>query len=95
MRSAAAAFAWEFQKRLRWGLIALAVYLVVLAAVQFLVLGAVFIAVGFPVDASAGLLAGSLASTLFRAGSKVRRRLERVCAGIFTALAARLAADIH
>ena len=63
--------------------------------VQFLVLGVVFIAVGFPVDASAGLLAGSLATTLFRAGSKVRRRLERVCAGIFTALAARLAADIH
>jgi poly(3-hydroxybutyrate) depolymerase len=39
MRSAAAAFAWEFRKRLRWGLIALAVYLVVLGAVQFLILG--------------------------------------------------------
>jgi polyhydroxybutyrate depolymerase len=39
MRSAAVAFAWEFQKRLRWGLIALAVYLVVLATVQFLILG--------------------------------------------------------
>lgn len=63
--------------------------------VQFLVLGAIFIAVGFPVDASAGLLAGSLASTLFRAGGKVRRRLERVCAGIFAALAARLAIDIR
>jgi threonine/homoserine/homoserine lactone efflux protein len=63
--------------------------------IQFLVLGAVFIAVGFPVDASAGLLAGSLAATLFRAGSTVRRRLERMCAGIFAALAARLAADIH
>ncbi|GAB2648806.1 LysE family translocator [Kribbella swartbergensis] len=63
--------------------------------VQFLVLGAVFIAVGFPVDASAGLLAGSLAGTLFRAGSTVRRRLERICAGIFAALAARLAVDIR
>jgi polyhydroxybutyrate depolymerase len=39
MRSAAAAFAWEFRQRLRWGLIALAVYLVVLATVQFLILG--------------------------------------------------------
>ena len=63
--------------------------------IQFLVLGAVFIAVGFPVDASAGLLAGTLASRFFRAGSAVRRRLERTCAVIFTGLAARLAADIH
>ena len=39
MRSAAAAFAWEFRQRLRWGLIALSVYLVVLATVQFLILG--------------------------------------------------------
>jgi poly(3-hydroxybutyrate) depolymerase len=39
MRSAAAAFAWEFRQRLRWGLIALGVYLVVLAAVQFVILG--------------------------------------------------------
>jgi threonine/homoserine/homoserine lactone efflux protein len=63
--------------------------------IQFLVLGAVFIAVGFPVDASAGVLAGSLATSLLRAGSTVRRRLERVCAGIFAALAARLAIDIR
>ena len=39
MRSAAAAFAWEFQKRLRWGLIALGVYFAVLALVQFVILG--------------------------------------------------------
>ena len=39
MRSPAAAFAWEFGHRLRWGLIALGVYLAVLATVQFLVLG--------------------------------------------------------
>jgi hypothetical protein len=34
MRSAAAAFAWEFQKRLRWGLIAVGLYFVGLAIVQ-------------------------------------------------------------
>src|SRR5881397_3882286 len=36
MRSPAAAFAWEFRRRLRWGLFALAAYLLVLAAVQLL-----------------------------------------------------------
>src|SRR5215468_6571351 len=35
MRSAAAAFAWEFRQRLRWGLIAGGVYFTVLAVVQF------------------------------------------------------------
>ena len=39
MRSAAAAFAWEFRQRLRWGVIALGVYLVVLATVQLGILG--------------------------------------------------------
>ena len=39
MRSAAAAFAWEFRQRLRWGLIALGAYLVVLALVQYVILG--------------------------------------------------------
>jgi polyhydroxybutyrate depolymerase len=39
MRSAAAAFAWEFRQRLRWGLTALGVYFVVLATFQFLILG--------------------------------------------------------
>lgn len=39
MRSAAAAFAWEFQRRLRWGLTALGLYFVVLATFQFLILG--------------------------------------------------------
>ena len=39
MRCAAAAFAWEFRQRLRWGLIALGVYFVVLATFQFLILG--------------------------------------------------------
>lgn len=39
MRSAAAAFGWEFQRRLRLGLIALGLYFVVLATFQFLILG--------------------------------------------------------
>jgi polyhydroxybutyrate depolymerase len=39
MRSVAAAFAWEFQKRLRWGLIPLGLYFVVLTTFQFLILG--------------------------------------------------------
>jgi polyhydroxybutyrate depolymerase len=39
MRSAAAAFAWEFRKRLRWGLIAVGVYFAVLALVQLVILG--------------------------------------------------------
>ena len=65
------------------------------ATVQFLVLGAVFISVGFPVDAAAGMLAGTLTDRFFRAGSTIRRRLERLTAGIFAALAARLATDIH
>ena len=34
MRSAAAAFAWEFRQRLRWGLIALGLYFAVLATFQ-------------------------------------------------------------
>lgn len=63
--------------------------------VQFLVLGAVFILVGFPVDASAALLAGTLTERFFRTGSRIRQRLERVTAAIFAGLAARLAIDIH
>jgi polyhydroxybutyrate depolymerase len=39
MRSAAAAFAWEFRKRLQWGLIAFGSYLLVLALFQFVILG--------------------------------------------------------
>jgi polyhydroxybutyrate depolymerase len=39
MHSAAAAFAWEFGRRLRWGLIALGAYFVVLALFQFVILG--------------------------------------------------------
>src|SRR5229473_3570813 len=39
MRSPAAAIAWEFRQRHRWGLIALAVYLLVLATIKLLILG--------------------------------------------------------
>jgi polyhydroxybutyrate depolymerase len=39
VRSAAAAFAWEFRQRLRWGLIALGVYFTALALFQFVILG--------------------------------------------------------
>lgn len=35
MRSPAAAFAWEFQRRLGWGLVATVAYFAVLALVQF------------------------------------------------------------
>jgi hypothetical protein len=40
MRSAAAAIAWEFRQRHRWGLIALTGYLLVLATIRLLILGA-------------------------------------------------------
>ncbi|MEU4393939.1 LysE family translocator [Kribbella sp. NPDC023855] len=63
--------------------------------VQLLTLGALFIAVGFPVDAGAGLLAGSLTERLVRAGGTFRRRLDRFCAAVFAGLAARVATDIH
>jgi hypothetical protein len=39
MRSAAAAIAWEFGRRHRWGWIAVASYLLVLAAIRLLILG--------------------------------------------------------
>ena len=39
MHSPAAAIAWEFRQRHRWGLIAIAVYLIVLAAIKLVILG--------------------------------------------------------
>ncbi|MEU4420552.1 LysE family translocator [Actinoplanes sp. NPDC024001] len=59
---------------------------------QLLTLGAVFIAVGFPVDATIGLTAGGLAERLLHRPS-VRRRLDQVCAVIFGGLAVRLLVD--
>ncbi len=62
------------------------------AWVQFLVLGAVFIAVGLTVDGAVGLATGALSTLLFRQPS-VRRWLDRLSAAIFGALAVRLVAD--
>ena len=39
MRSPAAAIAWEFRQRHRWGLIAIIGYLLVLATIKLLILG--------------------------------------------------------
>src|SRR5437762_8346041 len=39
MRSPALAIAWEFRRRHRWGLIAVAGYLFVVATIRFLILG--------------------------------------------------------
>jgi hypothetical protein len=39
MRSPARAFAWEFRRRHRWGLIALAGYLIILGTIKLLILG--------------------------------------------------------
>jgi threonine/homoserine/homoserine lactone efflux protein len=60
--------------------------------VQFLVMGAILIVVGFCVDASVGLAAGAMAAALLRRPA-VRRWLDRVSAAIFGALAVRLVAD--
>lgn len=61
---------------------------------QFLLLGAVFIVVGLTVDATAGLLAGTLSERVLRRAA-VRRWLARISAAIFGGLAARLALDAN
>ncbi|HEY3112782.1 MAG TPA: hypothetical protein VGJ62_03795 [Gemmatimonadaceae bacterium] len=45
MRSPAAAVAWEFRQRHRWGLVAIVVYLIILAAIKLVIL-----AHDFPID---------------------------------------------
>jgi threonine/homoserine/homoserine lactone efflux protein len=60
--------------------------------VQFLVMGAILIMIGFCVDATVGLAAGTL-STVLRRRPAVQRWLNRVSAAIFGALAVRLVAD--
>ncbi|BCJ48146.1 lysine transporter LysE [Actinoplanes ianthinogenes] len=59
---------------------------------QLLILGALFIVVGFPVDAVVGLTVGSVADRLIRRPA-VRRRLDRLSALVFGALAVRLVTD--
>ena len=56
---------------------------------QFLVLGATFILVGLTVDATAGVVAGTLSERILRRRG-VRRWLDRVSAAVFGALAVRL-----
>jgi threonine/homoserine/homoserine lactone efflux protein len=60
--------------------------------VQFLVMGAVLIVIGFLVDGTVGLTAGALSALLLRR-PVIRRWLDRVSAAIFGALAVRLVAD--
>jgi threonine/homoserine/homoserine lactone efflux protein len=60
--------------------------------VQFLVLGATLIVIGFIVDCAVGLLAGT-AADLVRGRTMVRRWLQRVSATIMGALAVRLAIE--
>jgi threonine/homoserine/homoserine lactone efflux protein len=60
--------------------------------VQFLVMGAILIVIGFAVDATVGFAAGSLSALLLRRPA-VQRWLNRVSAAIFGGLAVRLVAD--
>ncbi len=56
MRSPAAAFAWELRRRHHWALIALIVYLLVLATIKPLILAPGKVVSLFPPDGMAGLL---------------------------------------
>ncbi|GAB3466144.1 LysE family translocator [Actinophytocola sediminis] len=60
--------------------------------VQFLVMGAILVVIGFSVDGSVGLAAGTLAA-LLRRRPAIQRWLHRVSAAIFATLALRLATD--
>lgn len=62
--------------------------------VQLLELGLILIGVGIVVDASVGLLAGTMSDLLLRR-SAVKRWMDRTAAAIFGALAVRLAFDGH
>lgn len=61
---------------------------------QFLVLGATFIVVGLLVDATTGLVAGTMSDLLLRRRA-VRRWLDRTASAIFGGLAVRLALDVR
>jgi threonine/homoserine/homoserine lactone efflux protein len=60
--------------------------------IQFLVMGAILIMIGFCVDAAVGLAAGTLSAVLLRKPA-VQRWLNRVSAAIFGGLAVRLVVD--
>jgi threonine/homoserine/homoserine lactone efflux protein len=60
--------------------------------VQFLVMGAILIVIGFCVDASVGLASGALSAVLLRRPG-IQRWLNRVSAAVFGGLAVRLVAD--
>lgn len=60
--------------------------------VQFLVMGAMLITIGFCVDATVGLAAGTLSAVLLRRPT-IQKWLNRVSAAIFGGLAVRLVAD--
>ncbi|WP_256451461.1 LysE family translocator [Amycolatopsis sp. CA-230715] len=62
--------------------------------VQFLVLGAMLVVIGFVVDASTGFASGALSETLRRRPA-VRGWLDRISATVFAALAVRLVVSGH
>ena len=61
---------------------------------QMLLLGGLFIMIGLLVDGTVGVAAGLLSDRLLRRGP-VRRWIDRACAAIFGALAARLVLDVR
>ena len=60
--------------------------------VQFLVMGAILVTIGFAVDGTVGLAAGTLSALLLRRPA-IQRWLNRVSAAIFGGLAVRLVVD--
>lgn len=60
--------------------------------VQFLVMGAILVVIGFSVDGTVGLASGALSALLLRRPA-IQRWLNRVSAAIFGTLAIRLATD--
>ncbi|OLF16095.1 LysE family translocator [Actinophytocola xanthii] len=61
-------------------------------SVQFLVMGAILVVIGFAVDGTVGFASGALSALLLRRPA-VQRWLNRLSAAIFGALAVRLVAD--
>ena len=65
MRSPAVAIAWEFRQRHRWGLIALAGYLLVLGTIKLLILGPEQPVKLDPPNGMAGMVVAPLSATFF------------------------------